>query len=79
MVALSAFLQLITLPVLGAIADYSQRKKQMLAMFAYLGALATMGLYFLEGTNYLLGGSLLVLANLSFGASIVNVLRSAAQ
>ncbi|MBI4317473.1 MAG: MFS transporter [Chloroflexi bacterium] len=70
-IAFSAFLQFICLPVLGAIADYSQSKKQMLALFAFLGSLATMGLYFLQGTNYLLGGGLLVLANLSFGASII--------
>jgi UMF1 family MFS transporter len=70
-VALSVGLQVIVLPILGAIADYSHRKKQMLALFAYLGALATMGLYFLHGTNYVLGGSLFVFANLSYGASIV--------
>jgi MFS transporter, UMF1 family len=70
-VALSVGLQMIFLPILGAIADYSHRKKQMLALFAYIGAFATMGLYFLQGTNYLLGGGLFVLANLSFGASIV--------
>jgi len=40
-------------------------------LFAYIGSFATMGLYFLQGTNYLLGGGLLVLANLSYGAAIV--------
>src|SRR5262249_26895612 len=70
-VSLSVGLQMITLPVLGAIADYSHRKKQMLAACAYVGALCTMGLYFLQGTNYMLGGVLFVIANLSFGASVV--------
>ncbi len=70
-VSLSVLLQVIFLPLLGAIADYSHFKKQMLAFFAYAGALATMGLYFLQGTNYLLGGGLFLFANLSFGASIV--------
>lgn len=70
-VALSVGLQMVFLPILGAIADYSHRKKQMLALFAYIGSFATMGLYFLQGTNYLLGGGLFVLANVSFGASIV--------
>src|SRR5690242_19513840 len=70
-VALSVGLQLLFLPILGAIADYSHRKKQMLALFAYIGSFATIGLYFLQGTNYLLGGGLFVLANLSYGASIV--------
>lgn len=70
-VSLSVLLQVIFLPLLGAIADYSHFKKQMLAFFAYAGAFATMGLYFLQGTNYLLGGGLFLFANLSFGASVV--------
>src|SRR5512145_52655 len=71
MVSLSVLLQVLFLPILGAIADYSQRKKELLGMFAYLGAFSTMGMYFLQGTNYLLGGALFLLANFSFGASIV--------
>lgn len=70
-VALSVGLQMIFLPILGAIADSSHSKKQMLALFAYIGSFATMGLYFLNGTNYMLGGGFFVLANVSFGASIV--------
>ncbi|HXF41228.1 MAG TPA: MFS transporter [Blastocatellia bacterium] len=70
-VALSVGLQMVFLPILGAIADYSHRKKQMLALFAFIGSFATMALYFLQGTNYMLGGGLFVLANLSYGASIV--------
>lgn len=71
LVSLSVFLQVLVLPVLGAIADSSQRKKLLLGLFAYLGAFATMGMYFLHGENYLLGGALFLVANLSFGASIV--------
>jgi UMF1 family MFS transporter len=71
MVSLSVVLQVFFLPILGALADYSNRKKQMLGVTAYLGAFATMGLYFLDGDNYLLGGALFLFANLSFGASIV--------
>ena len=70
-VSLSVLLQVILLPLLGAIADYSHFKKQMLAFFAYVGAIATMGMYFLYGTDYLLGGALFLIANLGFGASIV--------
>lgn len=70
-VSLSVVLQVFFLPILGAVADYSHLKKQLLGITAYLGALATMGLYFLDGTNYQLGGLLFLLANLSFGASIV--------
>jgi UMF1 family MFS transporter len=71
MVSLSVGLQVLFLPILGAVADYSHMKRQMLGFFAYLGAFATMGLYFLQGDNYLLGGLLFLIANLSFGASIV--------
>ncbi len=71
MVSLSVLLQVIILPILGAIADYSHLKKLMLGIFAYTGAFATMGMYFLQGDNYLLGGLLFLIANLTFGASIV--------
>ncbi len=71
MVSLSVLLQVFFLPVLGAVADYSHRKKQFLGIAAYIGAFATMGMYFLQGDNYLLGGALFLIANLAFGASIV--------
>ncbi len=70
-VSLSVLFQVILLPVLGAVADYTHRRKQMLLAFAFGGSAATMGLYFLAGTNYLLGGGLFLAANLCFGASIV--------
>ena len=44
MISLSVLLQVVFLPILGAIADYSHRKKQFMAVFAYIGAFATMGL-----------------------------------
>lgn len=71
MVSLSVLLQVFFLPILGAIADYSGAKKLLLGVFAYIGAFATMGMYFLQGDNYLLGGILFLIANLTFGASIV--------
>lgn len=71
MVSLSVLLQVFFLPIMGAIADYSNAKKPLLAIFAYIGALATMGLYFVQGERYLLGGTLFLVANLAFGASVV--------
>ncbi|MBO9324749.1 MAG: MFS transporter [Roseiflexus sp.] len=71
MVSLSVLLQVLFLPILGAIADYTHLKKHLLGVFAYAGAIATMLLYFLDGGNYLFGGILFLIANLSFGASIV--------
>ena len=69
--SLSVLSQVIFLPVLGAVADYSYRKKRLLAIFAYIGALATLAMFFLEGQAYLLGGLLFLISNLSFGASVV--------
>lgn len=70
-VSLSVLAQVLLLPVLGAIADYSHRKKEMLGLFAYLGAGATFALYAVHGTSYLPGGILFLAANVSFGASVV--------
>lgn len=70
-VSLSVLAQVLLLPVLGAIADYSHRKKEMLGLFAYLGAGATFALYSVHGTSYLPGGVLFLAANVSFGASVV--------
>lgn len=70
-VSVSVIAQVVLLPLLGAVADFSHRRKQMLALFAYLGAGATAALYFVHGTSYLLGGALFVVANVGFGASVV--------
>src|SRR5262249_17476589 len=70
-VSLSVILQVIVLPVTGAIADRSSHKKQLLALLAYVGAGATVGLLFLTGDRWLLGALLFVLANIAFVASVV--------
>lgn len=70
-ISLSVVSQVLTLPLVGAIADHGRKKKELLGLFAYLGAGATMAMYFLEGTNYLLGVVLFFLANLAFGCANV--------
>jgi UMF1 family MFS transporter len=70
-ISLSVGGQAIVLPLIGALADYSRRKRELLAVTAYLGSGATMAMFFLEGTNYLLGGLLLIASNVCFGASLV--------
>jgi UMF1 family MFS transporter len=70
-VALSVLLTVFVLPVVGAIADRTSHKKQLLALFSYIGAGATVGLVFLTGTRYLLGVGLLLIANICFGAANV--------
>ncbi len=70
-VSLSVLLTVFILPIVGAVADRSGRKKYLLGLFAYLGAAATVGLVFLTGTRYLLGTVLFLVANISFGAANV--------
>jgi MFS transporter, UMF1 family len=69
--SLSVVLQVFLLPITGAIADRTRRKKRLLMLFAYIGAISTVGLYLIQGSAYLIGGLLFVIANLSFGASVV--------
>jgi len=71
LVALSVGLQVLLLPLLGALADFSSRKKRWLGGFAYLGAAATVAMYFLEGGAWREGGGLFLVANVSFGAAMV--------
>lgn len=71
MVSVSEALQVILLPIVGAIADYGRRKREALGAMAYLGATATMAMFFLQGNRYLLGGVLFVIANICFGAGVV--------
>jgi len=59
------------LPILGAIADYSHRRKQMLQLFAVVGALTTIGMFFIQENLWGLGPILFIIANLAFGAAIV--------
>lgn len=70
-ISLSVISQVLTLPLVGAIADHGRKKRQLLALFAYLGAGATMAMYFLQGTQYLWGVLLFFIANLSFGCANV--------
>src|SRR5580765_2655952 len=74
-VSLSVLLQVILLPVLGAVADFTNTKKRLMAIFCYTGVAATCLLFFVTGPLYLAGAVLFVTANLSFGAS--NVLYNA--
>jgi len=46
-------------------------QKRLLALFAYVGATATMAMHLIQGSAYLFGVLLFVIANLAFGASVV--------
>ncbi len=70
-VALSVVLQVLILPMAGALTDHTGRKRELLGGFAYFGALATVALFFASGGHYLLGAALFVVGNIAFGASEV--------
>ncbi|MFJ8084700.1 MFS transporter [Streptomyces sp. NPDC096205] len=62
-VSLSVIVAVLVMPLVGAAADRSGRKKPFLGAAAYVGAGATAGMFFLAGDRYLLGGVLLIVAN----------------
>jgi MFS transporter, UMF1 family len=70
-VSFSVFMQVLFLPILGAIADYSHLRKRMMQIFATIGAVATIFMFFVTGDLWWLGGVLFIIANLAFGAAIV--------
>jgi UMF1 family MFS transporter len=70
-ISFSVGLQVLFLPILGAIADYSHMRKQLMQIFATIGALATIAMFFITGSLWWLGGVLFIVANLTFGAAMV--------
>jgi UMF1 family MFS transporter len=70
-ISISVFLQIFLLPILGAISDYSNLKKRLLALFCYLGVASTCLMFAVTGKLYVAGGLLFIVANLSFGAALV--------
>ncbi|MFT3895059.1 MAG: MFS transporter [Anaerolineales bacterium] len=70
-ISFSVGMQVLFLPILGAIADYSHRRKQMMQLFATIGAICTILMFAVNGDLWWLGGVLFILANLTFGAAMV--------
>ncbi|WP_369032087.1 MFS transporter [Streptomyces adonidis] len=70
-VSLSIILAVLVMPLVGATADRTGRKKPLLGAAAYVGATATTGMFFLDGDRYLLGGLLLVVANAALSVSMM--------
>ncbi|MFC8764155.1 MFS transporter [Streptomyces sp. NPDC057193] len=70
-VSASIVVAVLVMPLVGAVADRTGRKKPLLAAAAYLGATATAGMFFLAGERYLLGAFLLIVANASLSVSMV--------
>ena len=69
-ISISVLLQVVTMPIVGAIADNAQSKRRILGVTAFLGAAATMALFLVQN-SYQLGGVLFIIANVAFGCSVV--------
>jgi UMF1 family MFS transporter len=67
----STLLSALALPVIGAMADRTARKKELLAGFAWSGAAFASLLFFVTGDNWQLGAFSFLVANILFGASTV--------
>jgi UMF1 family MFS transporter len=70
-VSFSVFAQVFLLPIVGGVADRIKSRNGLLAVFAYIGSISTMFLYFVKDGRYALGAFLLIVANISFGAALV--------
>ncbi|MFM6955340.1 MAG: MFS transporter [Ignavibacteria bacterium] len=70
-VSMSVFLQLLLLPIIGYAADGPLGKKFVIMLCTAIGALATIGMYWIEPGNAMLGAVLFILANGAYGSSIV--------
>ncbi|MFM8457020.1 MAG: MFS transporter, partial [Ignavibacteria bacterium] len=70
-VSISVFLQLLLLPIIGYAADGPLGKKFVIMLCTAIGALATIGMYWIEPGNAMLGAVLFILANGAYGSSIV--------
>jgi len=71
LVTISTIFSALVLPPLGGFMDRTEKKKQWLAGFAWVGALCASLLFFTRGDNWELGALALVGANLCLGASAV--------
>ena len=71
LVTIATILSALILPVVGAVADRSGRKKNLMGTFAWAGSLSAALMFFVTGANWQLGALLLLVATLCLGASLV--------
>lgn len=67
----STIISAVVLLFIGAIADRSPRPTHLLGLFTLVGGLAASAMFFLDGDNWPLAILLVIIANLSMGASLV--------
>ncbi|MGZ4581280.1 MAG: MFS transporter [Nocardioidaceae bacterium] len=70
-VTIATIASALLLPVVGAAADRSPRKKTIMAGFAWAGSLFGAAMFFVAGSDWQLGALLLLAANICLGSSLV--------
>jgi MFS transporter, UMF1 family len=70
-VSISVAAQVLLLPILGSLGDYSDLKKRLMALFCYIAVTANCLMFFIQGDLYLFGGVLFIIANVCFGGALV--------
>ncbi|KRC50357.1 MULTISPECIES: MFS transporter [unclassified Nocardioides] len=70
-ITLSTVLSVFFYPVIGALADRTARKPDLLVAFSWIGATAAGALFFMSGENWMFGSIAFIVANLAGGAAIV--------
>ena len=71
LITFTTVLSALVLPVVGAVADRSPSKRRLLGLFAWTGAAAATAMVAVTGSDWQLGAVLLLIANMSLGASLV--------
>ncbi|MFT7839114.1 MFS transporter [Saccharothrix sp. BKS2] len=71
LLSVATVVQVLVLPIMGAIADRTQNKRRMLGALAFAGSTATIALALVSGDNWHLGVALFILGNICYGASVV--------
>jgi UMF1 family MFS transporter len=70
-VSISAVLQVLVLPLIGSITDYTGAKKKLMMALAAVGSVATSLLFFVVESTILLGGLLFIVAAVAFSSASV--------
>ncbi|AIY19923.2 putative transporter [Pimelobacter simplex] len=70
-ITVSTLLSALIFPVVGALADRTARKPDLLVGLSWVGAVAAGLLFFMSGDNWLFGSIAFMVANLAGGAAIV--------
>ncbi|GGO91923.1 MFS transporter [Nocardioides phosphati] len=70
-ITLSTLMSALFYPLIGAVADRTARKPDLMAGFAWAGALASGLLFFMTGDNWAFGSVMFIVANLCAGCAVV--------